>query len=113
MKIAVDSIGIYPGERGLTGSRRSPQDERENVPVLDREPQRFSLAHEMFLPDKLVKTARPDPVCQRFHKGMVSNLTQSADAEHRAQLALQAGRSACSIDIQQMYFLSSINLQSF
>ena len=70
MKLSADAICVDPRKRRLAGARRAPQNEREDVALFDREPERFARADQMALTDELAEIVRPDTAGERFHKGI-------------------------------------------
>ena len=58
-----------PGEAGLAGPGRSPQEERREVAASDAPAQRTALADEVLLPDELGQVARSHPGGQRLPLG--------------------------------------------
>ena len=65
----LDLGGEQPGEAGLAGPRRSPQQERSEVAPLHRPTQRAALAHEVVLADELGQVSRAHPCGQRLTPG--------------------------------------------
>ena len=62
----VDLHGYDFREGGLAHSRRSPQDERGDMPRLYHAAEYASLAHEVLLPYVVVERFRAQPFGQRF-----------------------------------------------
>src|SRR5437870_11455908 len=67
MKTAMDRVCVNSGESGFSGSGRTPKYVRENVPLLDRQAQRFARANELLLADEYVQISRTKPAGKRFH----------------------------------------------
>ena len=60
-----DCIGEKPGDAGLAGAGRSPQDHRGELAGDDHSPDGAIRAGQMLLADDLVEAARPQPVGKR------------------------------------------------
>ena len=48
-------------DRGLAAARRSPEEDRPRVALLDRDAQRLARAEDLLLPGDLIERARPQP----------------------------------------------------
>jgi hypothetical protein len=58
-------VGEQPGDRGLAGPGRSPQDHRGQFARCDHPPDRSGSPGQMVLPDYFGECSRPQPVGQR------------------------------------------------
>src|SRR4029079_16935029 len=61
--------GQKPGERRLAGARRAPQDQRAEMPAVERPAERPTLPDQVLLADELVERARPHPSRERLGPG--------------------------------------------
>ena len=61
--------GDHPGEGGLAGAGRPPEDHRRQPVGLDQHPQRLAGADQVVLADDVVERAGPEPVGQRRPAG--------------------------------------------
>ena len=69
MKWAPIACGEESREAGLAGARRSPQQERREVPAGDAAAERPALADEVLLADELLEVARAHPRGERLALG--------------------------------------------
>jgi hypothetical protein len=68
MEIGIYRVRVDSSERCFARSRRPPEYERKNVPLLDSQPKRLSFADKMLLSDEPLEGMRPDLASKRFHK---------------------------------------------
>ena len=61
VEVGADRVREEPGERGLAGARRAPQEQRREVTAGDGPAERAALADELLLADELVQVARAHP----------------------------------------------------
>ncbi len=80
--------GNQARDRRLTGSRRTPQNDRLQRIALDRLPQRPARRQQILLADELVEVARPHPVGEGRRRRRLNGrlVVEQARVGHRFQL---------------------------
>ena len=68
-EVGADLAGEQPGEAGLAGAGRAPQQDRREVAAGDAAAERPALADEVVLADELVEVARAHPRGERLALG--------------------------------------------